>query len=125
MRIQSYRDLRVWQRAIHLVDVVYELTAQFPDSEKFGISSQLRRAAISIAANIAEGHARTTIGEFASQLSVARGSTAEVEVLLLIAEGRGYLNPAELAAAGEECDAISRMITVLKRRLKVHRKVRP
>ena len=115
--IQSYRDLRVWQEAIGLVDQIYDLTNRLPRDERYGVTQQLRRAAVSVAANIAEGHARTHVGEFVYHLSVARGSTAEIEVLLLIVERRSYVEPVELEGARKSCDAIMRMITMLKRRL--------
>jgi four helix bundle protein len=116
--VQSYRDLRVWQRAVELVDKVYALSDKFPPEERFALASQLRRAAISVAANIAEGHARSTTGEFSNQLSVARGSAAEVEALLIISERRSYAEAPEYHAAREDCDAVMRMITVLKRKLR-------
>jgi four helix bundle protein len=81
------------------------------------LAQQLRRAAISVAANIAEGHARTTRGEFKNQLSVARGEAAEVETLLLVVERRPYVNVDSLRSAQDDCDAIMRMITRMKRSL--------
>jgi four helix bundle protein len=119
--IQSYRDLRVWQRAIRLVDEAYRIAALLPDTERYALAQQLRRAAVSVAANIAEGHARTHAGEFANQLSVARGSAAEVEVLLLIVERRCYVQPTELLRARDDCDHIMRMITLMKRKLLTRR----
>jgi four helix bundle protein len=76
---ESFRDLSVWQRAIELTVGVYQLTAAFPDSERFGLTSQLRRAAVSIASNIAEGYGRATKGEYIQFLGHARGSVSEVE----------------------------------------------
>jgi four helix bundle protein len=76
---ESFRDLSVWQRAIELTVGVYQLTAAFPDSERFGLTSQLRRAAVSIASNIAEGYGRATKGEYLQFLGHARGSVSEVE----------------------------------------------
>jgi four helix bundle protein len=113
----SYRDLRVWNTAISLVLEVYRITESFPQAERFDLTSQLRRAAISVPSNIAEGHARTTRGEYKTFLSIARGSVVEVEVQLTLAERLGYVQSAILATALDHCDAISRMITNLKRAL--------
>src|SRR5215813_8067772 len=101
MEIRSYRDLRVWQTAMDLTVSVYDITASFPIHERFGLISQLRRASISIASNIAEGHGRSTRGEYLQHISIARGSTIEVEVQLLLAERLGYADAATLAVARE------------------------
>jgi four helix bundle protein len=117
MRVQSYRDLRVWQTAVDLTLEVYRITESFPTSERFGLTSQLRRAAVSVASNIAEGHARSSRGEYSNSLSIARGSAIEVEVQLFLAEQIGYVQSPMLVKAREYCEAISRMITKLKRAL--------
>ena len=96
---------------------VYRITESFPKSERFGLTSQLRRAAVSVASNIAEGHARSTRGEFRQFLSIARGSAIEVEVQLLLAEQIGYVQSPLLIKARDHCESISRMITGLKRAL--------
>jgi four helix bundle protein len=115
MPVQSYRDLTVWKTAVQLTLEVYRITESFPPSERFGLTSQLRRAAVSVASNIAEGHARSTRGEYRNFLSTARGSTVEVEVQLFLAERLGYAQSPMLVEARRYCDAISRMITKLKR----------
>ena len=115
MGVKSYRDLIVWQTAVALTLEVYRITESFPKSERFGLTSQLRRAAVSVASNIAEGHARNTRGEYRSFLSVARGSTIEVEVQLFLAEKIGFVQTPTLVEARNYCQAISRMITKLKR----------
>jgi four helix bundle protein len=79
MRIDSYRDLTVWQAAMKLVKHVYEQTGRFPSNEQFGLTSQLRRAAVSIPSNIAEGHARESTKEYLHHVSFALGSLAELE----------------------------------------------
>jgi four helix bundle protein len=96
---------------------VYRITEQFPKAEQFGLTSQLRRAAVSVPSNIAEGHSRTTRGEYKHFLSIARGSVIEVEVQLTLAEQLGYVQSPLIASALDHCDAISRMITNLKRAL--------
>jgi four helix bundle protein len=117
MRVQSYRDLRVWNAAVELTLEVYRITELFPPSERFGLTSQLRRAAVSVASNIAEGHARSTRGEYRNALSIARASAIEVEVQLFLAERIGYVQAPMLIKARHYCDGISRMITNLKRAL--------
>ena len=96
---------------------VYRVTRSFPPAERFGLTSQLRRAAVSVPSNIAEGHARTTRGEYKQFLSIARGSVAEVEVQLTLSEQLGYVQSPVIASALDQCNAISRMITNLKRSL--------
>jgi four helix bundle protein len=113
----NYRDLRVWQTAMSLVVEIYRITEAFPHDERFALTSQVRRAAVSVSSNIAEGHARTTRGEYKHFLSIARGSVIEVEVQLDVAERLGYAQPPVLAKALDHCDAISRMLTNLKRAL--------
>jgi len=117
MAVQSYRDLKVWNTAVQLALEVYRITESFPQSERFGLTSQLRRAAVAVASNIAEGHARSTRGEYRNSLSVARGSAIEVEVQLFLAEQIGYVQSPTLIKARRYCESISRMITTLKRAL--------
>jgi four helix bundle protein len=89
-----HHDLKVWQEAMELVKMVYEISSCFPESENYGLKSQIRRAAISIPSNIAEGAARTGSKEFLQYLSISRGSISEVETQLLIAKNLGYIkNP--------------------------------
>lgn len=113
--IESYRDLNVWQIGMDLVTDIYRITESFPTHEKFGLITHLRRAGIAIVSNIAEGHGRSTRGEYRQQLSVAHGSTIEVEVDLLVAERLGYTDTETLAVARERCDSICRILTRLKR----------
>ena len=113
----NYRDLRVWETAMSLALEVYRITESFPHTERYGLTSQLRRAAVAVPSNIAEGHARSTRGEYKNSLSVARGSVIEVEVQLTLAERLGYVQSDVLAQALDYCDAVSRMITNLKRAL--------
>ena len=84
--IQSYRDLTVWQLGMQITEDVYALTKSFPAEERFGLTSQLRRAAASVPANIAEGHARSSTKDFLRHLSIAIGSLAEVTTFLELAE---------------------------------------
>src|SRR5437763_16197525 len=91
----SYRDLIAWQKGMKLVKAIYETTDSFPQHEMYGLTSQLRRAAVSIPSNIAEGQAHYTNPEFVRFLRHARGSLAEIETQLLIAQGRGYVSEGE------------------------------
>lgn len=85
MRVKSYRDLVVWQKAMDLVIAAYRTSDRFPPDERYGLTSQLRRAAVSIPANIAEGHGRTHRRQYRHHLAIARGSLAELETHLTIA----------------------------------------
>jgi four helix bundle protein len=85
IKIGGYKDLLVWQKGILLVKLIYKLTRGFPEDEKFGLSSQMRRAAVSVPSNIAEGQARHTTGEFIQFISNAEGSLAEVDTQVVLA----------------------------------------
>ena len=87
---QSFKDLVVWQRAVELTVDVYHLTSTFPDSERFGLTNQMRRASVSIASNIAEGYGRATKGEYFKFLGHARGSCSELETQIVIAKKLGF-----------------------------------
>lgn len=94
--IKSYRDLRVWQLALDLAPEVYKLAQSLPKHEQYALADQMRRAAISVPANIAEGQARRHRREFLRYLSIARGSLAELETLLVLAERLEYLSTERL-----------------------------
>jgi four helix bundle protein len=115
--LHDYRDLRVWQVAMDLVVESYRLADLLPLRERFGLIAQIRRAATSVPANIAEGYGRLRRGEYLNHLSIARGSLKELETHLAIAERLGYLPASELARAAELCDFVSRMLTRLRRSL--------
>ena len=87
---QNYKDLIVWQKGIQVAKLVYELTRRFPSEEKFGLVSQMRRAAVSIPSNIAEGQARNTTGEYIQFLSHSEGSAAELDTQLRLSVELGY-----------------------------------
>lgn len=89
MRVRDHRDLLVWQKGMDLVVAIYELTRRFPASEEYGLSTQMRRASVSIVSNIAEGAARRTTKDFLSFLHIARGSLAELETQVLLVERLG------------------------------------
>jgi four helix bundle protein len=116
MPIRSYRDLVVWQRAMDLVVSVYALTAGFPRHEQFGLTSQMRRAAVSIVANLAEGSGRTR-KEFAHFIVIARGSQKELEALTEVCVRLGYLKESELTDNLEMQDEVARRLWSLRRSL--------
>ena len=87
MTINNFRDLRVWQSGMELVVQVYRLTQSFPREEQYGLTSQMRRAAVSVPSNIAEGHARESSKEYLNHLSIVQGSLAELQTQIEIAEG--------------------------------------
>lgn len=93
---RKHHELVVWQEAVELVSDVYRLTRKFPKDEQYGLTSQIRRAAVSVASNIAEGSARATQKEFLQFLHIARGSLSEVETQLIIARNLGYLKEQEI-----------------------------
>lgn len=103
MSQEPFRHLLVWKKAIDLTFAVYEATKEFPREERYGLTSQLRRAAVSVASNIAEGHNRATRGEFRQFLGIAAGSLAEVQTQLVIARGLSLANAALL----DICDGLA------------------
>ena len=117
MSVASYRDLTVWQAAIDLGQSVYELTAKFPRSELYGLTSQVRRSAVSVASNIAEGHARSSRKEYLRFLSIARGSLAETETQLIIAERLELAPSRDVSALLTRAEAISKMLRRLQQAL--------
>ncbi len=114
----GYRDLDVWKLAVDWVEAVYRATSNWPSEERFGLTSQLRRAAVSVASNIAEGTARRSTGEFLQFIGMARGSLAEAETQLLIASRLGYLDATRTEALLAAADRISRMLVSLAASLK-------
>jgi four helix bundle protein len=118
MRMRRYQDLKVWQSSMDLVVAAYQLTATYPDGERYGLVSQTRRAAVSIPCTIAEGQGRSQPGEFLNQLSVARGSLQEFETLAVLAQRLTYGSERHLESLLEHADRISRMLTGLQKAVK-------
>jgi four helix bundle protein len=111
--VGGYKDLLVWRKGIDLVKEIYQMTKSFPADERFGLVSQMRRAAVSIPPNIAEGQARNTTGEFIQFLSQAEGSLAELDTQLILAEELGYSNTAQVASATGLVSELKRMLNAL------------
>ena len=113
-----HKDLVVWQKAMELVTECYRLSDRFPRSEDFGLRLQLRRAAVSVPANIAEGRGRTGVGEYLHHLSIAHGSLKELETHLEIGQRLGYLAPELVAHVQERLDEVGRLLGGLIRKLR-------
>ena len=117
IRSRNYRDLIVWKKSIDLVSKLYSSTRAFPKEEIYGLTSQIRRAGVSIPANIAEGQGRNSRGEFRQFLGIAQGSLAELETLLIISGNLLYLNPQNKEELLETCEEIGRLLAGLKNSL--------
>ena len=113
----SYKDFVVWQKGIALAKLVYQLTKNFPSEEKFGRVAQMRRAAVSIPSNIAEGQARHTTGEFIQFISHAEGSVAELDTQLILSIELKFCRDVGTEAAFELIGELRRMLNVLRRKL--------
>lgn len=113
MDIHSHEDLVVWRKAMDLVIEIYQVSQRFPKEELYGLTSQLRRASVSIPANIAEGHARTGRRDFAHFLSIARGSLSEAKTLLTLALRLKYVEAAAISNSLGLMDEIGRMLNKL------------
>ena len=120
MSIQHYRDLVVWQQAMKLAHLAYDCTNLFPPIEKYVLLTQVRRAALSVPGNIAEGRGREHTGEFLNFLSMSRGSLFELETYLIFANERNYLTAEQLPTPMEVSDHVSRMIWRMRQVLTAH-----
>ena len=118
MSVSSYRDLKVWQAAMDLVEHVYELTGCFPKHELYGLTSQIQRSAISIPSNIAEGHSRASSKEFLHYISIALGSVAELETQLMLAGRLKYVGQNDTQCAIARLEDIGKMLRGLQKSLK-------
>ena len=115
--MKCYRDLVVWQQGVDLVTDIYKISRRFPDDERFALCSQMQRAAVSIPANIAEGHARTSRKEFLHFLSISLGSLAELETHLIIAYKLTYLAENETEEMLNQMDLLGKRIRNLQKSL--------
>jgi four helix bundle protein len=116
--MNGYRELKVWQIGLEISFSIYEVSSNFPSNEVYGLSSQLRRAAVSIPSNVAEGHSRGQTKDFLRFLSMARGSVAEIETQLIIAERLGYVKRNRVERVRLLLDEESRMLAGLRRSLR-------
>lgn len=118
MAIKSYRDLVAWQKAIDLVEAIYVATATFPREELYGLTSQLRRAAVSVPSNIAEGQSRHTTRDFLHFLSISKGSLSELETQITIAERLKYFSANDATNLIELSSEVGRLVSGLARSLR-------
>lgn len=112
-----YSELVVWQKAMDLVTEIYKITATFPADERFGLSSQARRAAVSIPSNLAEGHGRKATGAYINHLSIAHGSLMELETQTQIAVRLSFIAEDKASALLKQMDEIAKMLSSLKKSL--------
>lgn len=115
--MQRFTELKVWQRSHALVLSVYRMTLGFPIAERYGLISQLRRAALSVPTNIAEGSKRMSGQEYARFLNIAEASLAETEYLLMVSRDLGYITPPQAEKAFQEISEISRMLFSLRKKV--------
>jgi four helix bundle protein len=110
MEVRSYRDLEVWRKSIRLVEETYRLSSGLPRNEEFGLKIQMRRAAVSIPSNIAEGHSRRHSREFLQHLSISSGSLAELETQINLAMRWNFIHPTDAEEATRLCKEIGKML---------------
>ena len=119
MAIRSYEDLDVWKEAMNVVEAMHAASSTFPADGRFGLTSQLRRAAVSIPSNIAEGHARASTRDFLRFLSMAMGSLAEVRTQLLIAERLWFIASVAVEPMLSQIDTVGRLLRGLMKSLNI------
>jgi four helix bundle protein len=112
-KLKSYKDLKVWQRSYQLCLEIYKITKGFPDEEKYGLTSQLRRAAVSVPSNISEGYGRKTTPEYIQFLYIAYGSTCEIETQILLSGDLNYISTGKLEMLIEGIKEVERMLKAL------------
>ncbi len=118
MSIRSYQDLEVWKKAVRLVKTSYELVADFPSNERYGLVSQIQRCAVSVPANIAEGRGRSSKKEFLYFLKIASGSLAELETHFFVAIEIGYLTPEKCKTFFDAASEVGKMLNGLMNSLR-------
>lgn len=118
-KARHYKELKIWQKGMGLVKDVYRVTETFPPGERYGLAAQLRRAAVSIPSNIAEGQARNGTREFLQFLSHASGSLAELETQILLSLELGYCSQLETDSVSREIEELQKMVAAIRRKLSV------
>jgi len=121
MRVRSYKDLSVWQKAMELVEECYRATNSFPRSEEFGLKSQMRRAAVSIPSNIAEGNVRHASNDYCRFLAIALGSSAELETQIEVARRLELIAEQDAVRLTQHCQEVGRMLYGLRFSIARHR----
>jgi four helix bundle protein len=117
MKIDSYRDLSVWRKSVGLVTDIYKVTQAFPKEEVYSLTTQIRRAAVSVPSNIAEGWGRNTTKEYIQFLTIARGSLLELETQLIISHNLNYITGQSLQKILEKTQEINKMLNALMKSL--------
>jgi len=112
---KSYRDLEVWKKAMDVARHVYKATAKFPAEERFGLTNQIRRSAVSVPSNLAEGHARASAAEFSRFILISMGSVAELETQILLSGDLGYLDNEKKQSLLSEIDLVGKMLRGLSK----------
>ena len=116
-KVKCYKDLFAWKKGLNLARDIYEITKEFPKDERFCLTSQMRRAAVSIVANIAEGNGRNTTGEYRQALGISKGSHAELETLIQLSLELGYTDEHNGGGLLEQCAEVGRLINGLMKSL--------
>lgn len=108
--LKNFKELKVWQKAYQLCLAIYRITKDFPKDERYGLTSQIRRAAVSVPSNIAEGYGRKTTGEYIQALYIAYGSNCELETQILLSGDLGFVGKEDLSKLQEEIGDVERML---------------
>ena len=114
----SHKDLDVWKRAMDLVDVIYTITKTIPPTERFGLISQMQRAAVSVPANVAEGCGRESTKDLLRHLAIAQGSLAELRTLILIAQRQRFVQQSQVPEILEQCNLVARLLMGFRKSLR-------
>lgn len=115
--MKKFKNLKIWQEGIEIVTNVYQLTSEFPEEEKFGLISQMRRCAVSIPSNIAEGYGRNSDSELNRVLNISRGSSYELETQLILSEQLGFISKLNMYSFSEKLNSIQAGITNFQKKL--------
>jgi len=118
-KVRNYQDLIAWQKSMDLVAAIYSNTQSFPAEERYGLSSQIRRAAVSVPSNIAEGQGRGSDAEFVRFLNIAHGSLREIETQILIAQRLAYFNATQTETLLADCSEVGKLLNGLIRSIKL------
>jgi four helix bundle protein len=120
-KIQSFEDLLVWQKSVSLVEFIYKITTQFPSEEKYNLTSQIKRAAVSVPSNIAEGYARKFLGEYIRFLLISVGSLAEIKTQIIIAQKLSFISLEVVEEAKSKIIELDKMLRALIKSLEKHK----
>jgi four helix bundle protein len=111
--LKNYKELKVWQKAYQLCITIYKITKDFPKDERYGLTSQIRRSAVSVPSNIAEGYGRKTTPEYIRSLFIAYGSHCELETQILLSKDLGYIKTEDFEALQKDVGEVERMLKAL------------